>query len=175
MHGILFKRLKGYVTEEFEEDAWASAMEAADIEPKLYLPVTDYPDDEAVRLVDGVVEVTGVDEETLLAAFGESLAPALLDTFEAHVRQDWDALDLLEHSDNEVFTVFHSGGGDDTFSVTREGPDAVVVEHGPLLSCELTKGVLRGLGEAFEESLTVSEGACVADGADACELTVRRA
>lgn len=177
MHGILFKYLKEYVESEYDHDAWEAAMDVADIEPKLYLPVTEYPDDEAVRLIDGVVEVTGADEQELLSSYGERLAPELLDTFEAHVRDDWTVLDLMEHTDNEVFEVLYSEDGDDDEVVSsRSDGDTVVVHYASALEmCELAKGVLRGLAAARDVDVTVTEGPCMHDGADHCEITVSRA
>lgn len=176
MHGILFKYLKEYVESEYGEDAWEAAMEEADIEPKLYLPVTEYPDDEAARLVDGVVSVTGADEAELLEAFGEELAPQLLNTFNAHVKDAWDVLDLLEHTDNQVFTVLYSEDGDGSeITATRQDADTVVFHYGSSLeTCDLAQGVLRGIAAEHGEDVTVSEDACVHRGADRCEFTVAR-
>lgn len=176
MHGILFKQLKTYVTEEYDEDTWMEAMDEAGIEPKLYLPVTEYPDEEAERLVDGVATVTGTDEQDLLAALGEHLAPALLDTFEAHVKDDWDAMDLLEHSGNEVFTVLRSeDGSDDEVTARREDEDTVVVEYAsPLQMCEMAEAVLRGILDEHDERAEVTQATCMHRGGDACEIHVSR-
>lgn len=176
MHGILFKELKTHVSEEWGEDAWEEALDRAEIEPKLYLPVTEYPDEEAIRLIEGVAEVTGTDEPELLSAFGEALAPALLDTFKAHIQSDWDTMDLLEHSGNAVFTVFYSEAGDPTeVTTTREDADTVVIEYGsPLEMCDLAMGVVRGMATERGESVEVAEGACMHQGSGRCEITVTR-
>jgi predicted hydrocarbon binding protein len=177
MHGILFKYLKEYVEAEYDHDAWEAAMDEAEIEPKLYLPVTEYPDDEAVRLVDGVVSVTGAEEGDLLEEYGEVLAPELLDTFNAHIRDDWDAFDLLEHSGNQVFDVFYSEDGDeDEVTATRVGEDTVVLHYGSSLElCGLATGVLRGIAEEHGEDVRVTEDQCMHSGADHCEISVSRA
>ncbi len=176
MHGILFKQLKEYVTEEYDEDAWAEAMDEAGIEPKLYLPVTEYPDDEAERLLDAVASVTGTDERDLLEDLGEHLAPELLDTFEAHVRDDWDAMDLLAHAGNEVFTVLRSEDGPDgEVTARRESEDVVVVEYAsPLQMCTMAEAVLRTIAEVHGERVDVTHGTCMRRGADACEIRVTR-
>lgn len=176
MHGILFKYLKEYVEAEYGHDAWEAAMDEAGIEPKLYLPVTEYPDDEAVRLVDGILAVTDADEDDLLSSYGEVLAPELLGTFNAHIRDTWDAFDLMEHAGNQVFTVFYSeDGADGEVSATREDADTVVVHYGSSLElCELAKGVLRGIADEHGEDVAVTEQSCVHDGADHCEITVSR-
>ncbi|PSP79114.1 hypothetical protein BRC81_06505 [Halobacteriales archaeon QS_1_68_20] len=176
MHGILFKQLKEYVTEEYDEETWADAMDQAGIEPKLYLPVTEYPDDEAERLFAAVGSITDTDERDLLEALGAYLAPELLDTFEAHVRDDWDALDLLAHPENEVFTVLHSEDArDGEVTARREGEDGVVVEYAsPLQMCPLAEAVVETVAEEHGERVDVTHGTCMRRGADACEIAVRR-
>lgn len=176
MHGILFKQLKSYVSETWDEDTWSDAMDEAGIEPKLYLPVTEYPDDEAVRLVDAVTTVTGTDEVDLLDDLGRHMAPVLLDTFKAHVEDDWDAMDLLEHSGNEVFSVLRSSDGpDDEVVARREDEDTVVVEYGsPLQMCAMAESVLRGIVHEHDERVEVVERVCMHHGADACEIRVSR-
>jgi len=175
MHGILFKQLKTYVSDRWDDDVWTESMDEAGIEPKLYLPVTDYPDDEAMRLIDAVTTVTGVDRRELLDDFGESLAPALLDTFKAHVKDDWGAMDLLEHSGNEVFEVLRSENAVDEVTAERTAEDTVVVEYGSSLElCTMAKAIVRGLADEHGESVDVTERACAKQGADACEIRVTR-
>lgn len=176
MHGILFKRLKTYVEAEYGDDAWADAMEAAGIEPKLYLPVTEYPQAELVRLVDGVVDVTGVDENRLLEALGADMAPALLDTFEAHLKEDWDAMDLLADADNEVYAVLRSDDDSVDVATERRDEDTVLVEYSADLEmCRLAEGMFRAIGEEYGEHVDVSERVCMHRGGDACEFEVQRA
>lgn len=174
MHGILFKELKTYVTEEWGSDAWDESLDEAGIEPKLYLPVTEYPDDEARRLIDAVSSISGVDRETLLEEFGEALAPALLNTFKAHVKTGWDAFDLLEHTKNQVFTVLQSeDGGPDEVRTDRTADDRVVIKYGSALEmCSLTKGIVRGIADEHDEPVDVTESKCMHDGYDHCEIII---
>lgn len=176
MHGILFKELKSYVSETWDEDTWSDAMDEAGIEPKLYLPVTEYPDDEATRLVEGITTVTGTDEIDLLRDLGLYIAPALLDTFKAHVEDHWDAMDLLENSGNEVFSVLRSSEGDaDEVTATREDEDTVVVEYAsPLQMCALAEATLEGIAREHDERVEVVERVCMHHGADVCEIRVSR-
>ena len=176
MHGILFKQLHVYVSEEWDDGVWRDAMAEADIEPKLYLPVTEYPDEEALALFDAVTTLTETDEIDLFSDLGEQLAETLLDTFKAHVRDEWDVMDLLEHADEQVLSVLHSTDGpDDEVTASREDENTVVVEYdSPLGLCAMLTGVLRGIVETYDENAEITERACVHRGADACEITVSR-
>jgi hypothetical protein len=95
MHGILHKSLKNYVGENMGEDVWDDVLERADIDPKLYLPVSHYPDAELVDAIAVIAEMTGHDQPSVERDFGAYVAPDLLSTFKAHVRDEWSTFDLL--------------------------------------------------------------------------------
>jgi hypothetical protein len=104
------------------------------------------------------------------------MAPALLDTFEAHVRDQWDALDLMERSGNEVFDVLRpENGSAEQVETHREGEDSVLLEYGADLElCGMAVGMLRGLAAERDEPVEVVEENCVEHGADRCEIRVTR-
>lgn len=175
MHGIIHKSLKGYVEAELPDESWDEVMDAAGIEPKLYLPVSHYPDEEVTAIVEALAERTDHTEGTLLVDFGEFLAPELLDTFKAHVRNDWGTLDLFENLESIYEDVASSN--DETTSpdvdTERVGDDAVsIVYRSELELCALGKGIVRGIAATYDETATVEESACQLDGDDRCELTV---
>lgn len=174
MHGIIHKSLKGYVEAELPDESWDEVMDAAGIEPKLYLPVSHYPDEEVTAIVEALAERTDHTEETLLVDFGEFLVPELLDTFKAHVRDDWATIDLLEN----LRSIYEDIASNDETSppdvdTERVGDDAVaIVYQSELELCALGKGIVRGIAATYDETATIEEDACQLDGDDRCELTV---
>ena len=140
---------------EYLRRVWGSAeydaaMDEAGIELKLYLPVTDYPDEKARRLLDGVAAVTGADRERLLAGLGEQ-------------------------ADHQVYAVLHAEDGDGV-ATEREDEDGVLLEYdADPERCALARGVLTGPADEHDVDVGVSENACMEHGVDACEMRVRRA
>lgn len=176
MHGIWFKELKTYVIDEYGKDAWDESLEAAEIEPKLYLPVTEYPDSEAEALLVGICDVTGADRQALLREYGEALAPALLNTFKAHIKTGWDTMDVLERTENQLFDVLKSEDAPDgELSAARPDAGTVVYTYeSPLELCSLAKGIVTGIADQNGEPVRISEGSCMLDGASHCEITIER-
>lgn len=175
MHGVIFRALKEHVTEEHGEDVWSEMMDAAGIEPKLYLPVSYYPDRELHALVAAGSDVTGRSEADLLEGFGADLAPDLLDTFSTYVPDEWGTLEVLANL-GEIYDAVESGTDEaDTPDVDpeRDGENAVVVRYrSDRELCDLGTGIVRGVAEAYGDSVRVREDACMHDGADACEIRV---
>ncbi|NHN46304.1 hypothetical protein G9464_01645 [Halostella sp. JP-L12] len=175
MHGIIHKSLKSYVEAELPEEDWDEVMDAAGIEPKLYLPVSHYPDEEVTALLETLAERNDRSEPALQEDFGEFLAPELLDTFKAHVRDDWRTADVLENLE----TIYAELDGDDDEAfppdVDAERVDGDVVTlvypSGNEL-CPLGKGIVRGIAASRDEAASIDEAACLLDGDDRCELTV---
>jgi predicted hydrocarbon binding protein len=177
MHGIIHKSLKGFVEARMSDGAWEVIMEDSGIEPKLYLPVSHYPDEELHAIFDTIAERTDQTEMSLQRTFGEHLAPALLDTFKAHVRDDWTTLDLLENLET-IYEQIRTGNDDtDPPAVDTERVDGDTVEityRSDHQMCSLAKGIVHGIAGEYDEAVTVEEGACLLDGDDRCDLTVVR-
>jgi predicted hydrocarbon binding protein len=175
MHGILHKSLKTYVAENMGEGVWDDVMDRAGIDPKLYLPVSHYPDDELTDAIAEIAAMSGHDEATVETDFGKSVAPDLLSTFNAHVRDDWSTLDLLEHLP-EIYEQIESQNPEtDTpdLDISRLGSSSVAIEYASDRDlCTLGEGILVGILEEFDEDATVTHETCQREGEDHCELHV---
>lgn len=173
MHGVILKGLKDHVSAEYGAETWSEVIEQADIEPKLYLPVTTYPDEEWVELIETTVDVVGVDRETLLGDVGGTVGPAMLETFRAHVRDDWDGMDAIEHLDSLFEELSDSGDETAPRVVTkRSGPDTVALSYqSDHADPALVSGLLRGIGDQYGESVTVEEHESAPGG---CQFRVSR-
>jgi predicted hydrocarbon binding protein len=177
MHGVVHRELKEYVDERIDDGAWERVRDAAGIEPKLYLPVSHYPDEEFTALIDVIAGLSGHDRETVLTNFGRFLAPELLSTFRSHVRDGWDALDLLEGLPAIYERI---DGGDDeadlpTVNCDRVVSDMVVLTYRSERElCHLGVGILQGIGDEYDENLSIEQDQCRHEGDDRCEFTIER-
>ncbi|WP_435348132.1 heme NO-binding domain-containing protein [Haloarchaeobius sp. HRN-SO-5] len=175
MHGLLHKSLKQYVGERVERTTWDDVLAGAGIEPKLYLPVTRYPDEEYTGVVTVLAEETGRTEAAVERDVGGHLAPDLLDTFKAHVKSGWGAREVVSNL-HAIYSQIEAESDDPsypTISAERVDDDECVLEYQSDLGlCDLLEGVVEGVATEFETEARVTERACTHDGADHCELTV---
>ena len=176
MHGILHKTLEEYIVDRTDEDTWETIIDRADVEPTLYLQVSHYDDREIDAVLETVAAMAAQDRRTVERDFGRTLAPELLSTFGAHIRNDWEVRDLLLAIE-DVYAEIGDANAETTLpdvAAEAEDDDVVVTYRTPRDDhyCGLAHGVLEGLVAAFGADATVAERACVRDGDEACRFLV---
>ncbi len=177
MHGIIHRSLKQYVIDKTDDDGWRTVADAAGVDTRLYLPVSEYPDEEITRIITTVSELTGYGEATIQRDFGSYFAPQMLETFDAMVDADWDAIDAIERLARVYRQVIDPDGDPDSVSIStrRPGQDAVVVHYRSTLRlCPLLEGIIRGIADVYDESVAIDKETPTREGLRHCELTVTR-
>ncbi|WP_226007972.1 heme NO-binding domain-containing protein [Natrinema salinisoli] len=179
MHGIILKGLKDFTIEQYDEATWNRIRDEADVERRLYVPVTEYPDEHVFELVTTASEISGVDPPILLRAFGRFLVPQLVQTYGVHVEKDWDGLELIENVEEYIHMALRAKDMADftppAVDARRLDENRVVVRYNSDRQlCEVAIGILVGIGEFYDESYTVTESQCMHDGAPKCEIVVER-
>ncbi|SEQ74918.1 heme NO-binding domain-containing protein [Natrinema salaciae] len=176
MHGIVHKTLKEYVVERTDDGTWDTVVEQSGLEPQLYLPVTNYDDEEIDAILETLSTMATQDRHEIERDFGRRLAPELLSTFSAHIRRDWELADLLADLEgvyNDIDTATEEATLPE-LACARESDHAIVTydTHRGHQYCGLAHGILDGLVAAFDADATVTKTACVDDGDGACRFHV---
>lgn len=177
MHGIVLKGLKDFVVESYDQGAWAEIQAEASLDGKIYVPVTEYPDEDVQALVGAAAEVTGREPADLLEAFGRFLVPPLLETYGVHVSEDWTGLELVANVEEYIHTALRekelSAYTPPELRSEWVGEDRVgIVYTSDRELCPLARGLIYGVGEYFEEPLEIDEQVCMKAGDDRCEMVV---
>lgn len=177
MHGVVFTELKSFLTETYSKQAWQSILDSADTETTIYLPTSRYPDEEALAIVAAASEASDVPVPELLEAFGEYLAGSLLTMYAAQIDDDWTVFDLLERIEVQIHTVLRMQDDEvdpPELACERTGEAEVVIDYrSDRELCALGKGLVAGVADAYDQSLSVLERQCMHDGAGSCEMVVR--
>ncbi|PSQ19158.1 hypothetical protein BRD00_02620 [Halobacteriales archaeon QS_8_69_26] len=158
MHGIVHKALKEYVTDRTDDGGWETVRERAGVENRLYLPVSEYPDEEVTAVLETVADLTNHPEVAIRRDFGRYFAPSLLETFDAIVDDDWDALEtVLGLEELYPRVVTKEGDPEETeISTQRPGSGGVVVRYrSPRPFCPFLEGLVEGIGEEYGTALAV--------------------
>lgn len=180
MHGIIMNQLRRFVIDRLGRDAWPELTRAAGVPlPDKPLTVgTTYPDEYLAALLPVAIQVSGLPAEQLLEDFGVYLAPALLRVYEPLIDPGWQALDVIENTEAVIHTVVrqqNSGAAPPFLQVRRVSDDEVVLDYTSARRlCAVAKGIGRGMGEHFGETITVSETECMHRGDRCCRLWFRR-
>ncbi len=180
MHGIIFSELKKFVKENMGAEGWRSLLkDAFNDKYRMYLPTRQYPDGELVTLVDTASKSSGIAMPDLLNAFGEFIAPALLNMYRTYVRPEWKALDLLENTEETIHKVVRLREKDSApprLKAERKSPDELVIYYSSERKlCHVAAGIASGVGKAYRENLTIEQKTCMHRGDEQCEIVVKAA
>jgi hypothetical protein len=177
MHGILHRSLKQYVIDRADDDGWEIVTGVAGVERDMYLPVMDYPDEEALDVLAAVAELTDHPEEDVQVDFGRYFAPGMLDTFDALLPPDVDGLGAIAALDRIYPEVVSKDGPADSveLSTSRPDEDTVVIEYDSRRDLSaMLEGIARGIAAEYALQVSVDrESSPIPDRPD-CTLTVRR-
>lgn len=177
MHGIIFTELRKYVDEKLGGNAWTDLLAAAGLKGRMYLPIQEYPDAEAVGLVVTASEITGLDASVILEDFGQFIAPSLLGMYRTLVQPEWRTLDVLEFTEDTIHKVVRSsnpGAKPPELKAVRVSESELHLTYGSQRKlCFVAKGIIKGLAAHFNEEVEVEESQCMHAGAETCEILVR--
>ncbi|MWV40278.1 heme NO-binding domain-containing protein [Natrialba sp. INN-245] len=178
MHGIILKTLRDFVVDTYDEETWLEIQREADVDEKVYVPVTVYPDGDVYELVRAAGSLTGESPRTILSEYGRWVVPALLETYDLHIDEEWDALELLANIQR-----FHTSlrTRDLTELTTPRVKTEWLDESRVRITydsdrqlCDIARGAIQGVADHFDETLLVEETTCMFEGDDACRFVVER-
>src|SRR5689334_23079220 len=99
MHGMVLNELRGFAEAAFGAGGWKTLLDQAKLGGRIYLPIEEYPDEEALALVATASRLSGKPVGDLLEAFGEFIVPGLLKMYGALIQPSWNTLDIIEHTE----------------------------------------------------------------------------
>lgn len=179
MHGIVLKGLKDFVVNRHGHEAWRAIQTEAGLKGKIYVPVTEYPDEEVMMLVRAASSVTQSDVPDLLEEFGRFLVPSLLETYGVHVDEDWTGLQLVANVEKYIHTSLRAK---EISSYTPpklqsdwiEGDRVRIVYGSDRKLCYFARGLIAGVGRYFDDPLEIEEVSCMYNGDEHCRFVVSR-
>jgi len=178
MHGTIFAELEKFVTAQLGEGAWGKLTKEAGIAPgRTYKPRFIYPDEELVALVQTGSKITGIPIPALLEAFGEFIAPQLLEMGRGSIQPSWRTLDVIEHTEESMHTVVRldmPGAAPPYLTASRTAPNEVTVTYtSPRKLCAVGRGICRGIAKHYGESIEIEDTRCMHRGDSDCLMMVR--
>lgn len=180
MYGVIIHFLREYVIERHGGEAtWQTLIEAQGYKFKLYFPVQDYPDEEAIGLVETASKALNTPIPVVLEDFGSFVGPKLMTFYHMYVKdKEMKTFDVIETAGSSIHDAIHKHNPNrkpPSLSAHRESDDVLVVHyqsHRKL--CPVVRGIIRGLAEKFGERFDINETQCMHTGAEKCIMRVTR-
>lgn len=176
MHGIIFAELEKYVDTTLGPTIWPDILRAAGLPPKIYMPVSTYPDAEFELLLQATAQKEGTDVLDFMSTLGEATVPGLLSVYGAMIDPTWRTLEIVEQAGNVMHSVVK------IHEPLAKRPEIVCVRtsltaltltyHSERQMCRFAMGIVRGLGRRFAERITIEEDTCMLLGDLRCTMRI---
>lgn len=178
MHGFIFSELQRFVVESFDQATWRELVRRAGTSTADFKNFLEYPDGDALALVQTASEMTGKDPGEILTSFGAFLGHQLVKVYRPLIDPSWKTLDVLLHTEQTIHRIVRSRNRQarpPVLRFTREGPDEVMLHYASQRKlCALAKGIIHGLAEHYGESVETSDESCMLNGDSECRVRVER-
>src|SRR5690242_2411391 len=147
MIGHFFFLLQKFVQKQLGTALLSQLFVEAGIPPKLYIPMENYPDEEAVTLIQAASRLSGRRIPELMESFGYALAPDLMALFRSQIKPQWKTLDLIENVESlhDLARQQNSGAKPPILQCLRINENELqLIYTSTRQLCEIAKGIIRG-------------------------------
>ena len=180
MHGVIFQLLQQFIEKKLGQGAWAGVAQSAGLQFKVYLATSPYPDEEARALLDALAQKTTEDFNAIVEAFGRFVVPNFISSYAHRLDPSWRTLEVIEEADKIIKELVTAESFVGTtlpkLKCRRKSSNLLIVNYEePKELCAFVAGLIKGLGEHFDETITVNEVTCQISTGGSCQFLVRRA
>jgi hypothetical protein len=176
LHGIIHAELKNYVEARHGADAWKACVKTAGLGHKMFLPISTYPDADAVAIVTAASQLTNTPVERILEDFGEFIAPNLLSMYQSLVEPHWKTIELLLHTEDVIHRVVrlnNPGAQPPQLQFEQLGPNELKFYYNsPRRMAAVAKGIIKGVAKHYGQTVLIREHK-QPDGSSEMSITVR--
>ena len=176
MNGIVFIEIGKFARSRLGDEVWPQLVRLAGVPSRIYYRVADYPDEEAVALLAALSAMMRQPVAAVLENLGEFIAPDLIRMAQFWIKPEWKTVDLIANTESTIHEVLRKEGSrvdPPRLQCRLTGPrEVVVIYDSPRKMCALAKGIITGVARHYEEKVSITQPACMLEGAASCELIV---
>jgi len=179
MKGVVFIILNEMVENQHGIDVWETILDK--VQPKcegIYIATQDYPDEEMVKYVQVVSKLLDVPTTDVTKFFGRHLFDQLNTRYSMFTSRCDDFFEFLDSIENvihkEVRKLYQQACLPTLDCKLISDKELLMNYSSPRKLCFLSEGLIQGAAEYYNENITMEHECCMHDGADHCEIRIRR-
>lgn len=179
MYGVVFDFLRDYVAEyQGDQSSWHRILRANNYSQyKIFFPVGEYPDNEFISLAKSVAETLNSRLSWALEEFGSYVGHRLVEFYPMYFKRPGKrTFDIVIESSEKIRHAIRSSSPTRTppylSANLRSQTELSIHYQSKQQLCSMVKGMLRGLGEYYQETLRIHESKCMLQGAEECVIHV---
>lgn len=179
MNGLIFKEFQSFIEQMNSPDTWNSVLTHAGFADKNFIEGENYDDRDMAAIMTAYARSSGTPMFRVMEIFGQFLAPKFLGMgiMMGLVQKEWTSIDVLLRVDNLIHKGLNKLNPNfqppDRMTVSLIGQNEVrIIYRSSRRMCALLKGLTKGMGTYFDESLILTEHTCLLEGENQCDITV---
>ena len=179
MYGVIFHFLRNYVTENHGgKETWRTMLAATGHKIDNFNPITEYPDTDVIALAKTASVMLKLPIATVLEDFGAYTGKQLVTFYKMYVKAGWKTFDVIENAGSSIHHAinhYNENRKPPHIEAKRVSEDQLVIRYiSKRKLCPVLRGIIRGLGEHFDESFSIQETECMHSGHPHCTIVVNR-
>jgi len=178
MHGSVCCIVKKFVETNHGPEAWDAMLEHAGHSGLVLSPIGTYPDEAVFSLLGAGCELLQVELDDLLKTLGRFAGPELIGFAGNMLHPEWKTFELLSNVESLIHRTIRmqnpTAQPANIQSFRLSADEAQIVYSSRRGLCRLAHGIIEGIGDFFEEDISVREVTCTKQGHPFCTFEVKR-
>ena len=175
MKGIVFDMLRDMVEDRFGLEGWQAVLDHARSDG-LYISTETYADEELLSLVAAASEVSQIEVEQLVYAFGQFMVVEFYRRFPQYYDRCHGLIDFLLSVDRVIHVEVRKLYPDASvphFQYHQQKPKQLtMIYQSQRQLCRLAEGLIDGSARHYGEAYTLEHEVCMHRGDEACHLII---
>ncbi len=159
MHGVIFVQLNRLIRENFGNEKLQAIHQDAGTSEAMFAISDTYPDHVLENILGAATNHLNTSRKELLEAFGEFLAPQLLQIYQAFIKDSWTVMDLLENLETTIHRTVKMRDKKmqpPALKVKRKNKNTLeIIYQSKRNMLDLGLGIIRHLGKHYKEELSL--------------------
>lgn len=177
MQGSIYTTFSDMVIEKMGMPIWNELLEKVDpVSGGIYTKGMQYEDVEIKKLIAGLSEITKIDIQTLIKAFGEYLFIHLYNNSPADISHIDNLKDFLISIDGvihkEVKRVYPSAYLPKFECDETTNGDLIMYYQSKRMLCHLSEGLILSAANHFDQKIVIAHPQCMHKGDEKCKLII---
>ena len=174
MHGLIHSLINQYIKERHGKDVLDQVVKNAGYSGKIYMQMSQYPDEEAVKIITAATTMLGADTKEVLFDFGKFIAPILADKYKFLIKPEWKTKEFLMNTEDTIHKTVrarHSEAMPPKLKFEEIGENKLRFTYNSERNMpEVAAGIMEGVAELHNEQLTITSHK--ENGATIMEITI---
>ena len=159
MNGNIHFLINKFIEEQHSKDALKEILERAGVANKMYLGISQYPDEEVKRIVQEAAKLLNASVNDIMYQFGKFIAPIMANKYSFLIKPNWKTKEFLLNTEGTIHKTVklrNQGAMPPMLKFEDTGENTLkFVYDSKRNMVELALGMMHAVAEIYNERLVI--------------------